>query len=258
MEIPLKLKWLGKETGELCHLLAPFHPLILISSAPHLPDPDLPIGFVRLPHKVSRVFDLRCRDIVSVSGLSSEADLDFDVIELNGDARSFAALYEFYFEVYLRNSALKHVRRTSDYRYLEPFHSNLLERKFIALIRGLYEDRTAAGLLLRHPTAVELDVYRARLNASVGEGDVAIVDVLTSGEASTQLRSLVHRGSEWARDAGYSFLSSLPRTPRVSTAIYVAARTSQLTFIITHFQATSCRSIMLPMSPRTTPGFFDY
>jgi hypothetical protein len=212
MDIPLKLKWLGKETAELCKLLAPFHPLILISSAPHLRNSDLPAGLVRLPNKICRVLDLRYRDFA----YASDDDLAFDVLELSDNAQNFSALYEFYCEVYLRNSALKHVRRISDYRYLEPFHSNLLERRFIALIRGVYEDRTVAGLLLRHSTAVELDAYRARLGASVGEAEVAIVDVLSLDEGSKHWRSLVQRASEWAREAGYSFLSSLPTSALIT------------------------------------------
>jgi hypothetical protein len=278
MEIPLKLKWIGKETGELCNLLAPFHPLILISPAPHICDPDVPAGFVRLPHKIFRVLDLRNREIVS--GLPLQDELAFDVLEFNDDARNLSAIYEFYFEVYLRNSALKHVRRTSDYHYLEPFHSNLLERRFIALIRGLSEERTVASLLLRHPTTAELNIYRARLSASIEEADIAIVDVLSSEEGSEHLKSLVQRASEWARTAGYSFLSSLPTgalvtteneidddwtlesktkdKPLFFTVICVDAHIFQLTFIITHFRAPRCRSIMLPMSLRATPGFFAY
>jgi len=217
MEIPLKLKWLGKETGELCYLLAPFHPLIYISPAPHLRTGDLPAGFVCLPHTMCRVLDLRCTDFVSASGPPSRNDLAFDVLELNDEAQSFTAVYEFYFELYLKNSSLKHARRTSNYCYLEPFHSNLLERKFIALIRCRYEDGTGADLLLRQPTAVELDTYRALLRtcASIGEADVAIVDVLSANGGSRQLMSLVQRASEWARAAGYSFLSSLPTSALV-------------------------------------------
>jgi hypothetical protein len=210
MEIPLKLKWLGKETGELCYLLAPFHPLIYISPVPHLCSADLPSGFIRLPHKICRVLDLRCTDFVNASGPPSRNDLALDVLEFNGEAQSFSAIYEFYFEVYLKNSAVRHMRKTSNYCYLEPFHSNMLESRFIALIRNRHEDRTVAGLLLRRPATIELDAYQARLSASasIEEADVAIVDVLSADGGSRQLKSLIQRASEWARAAGYSFLSS--------------------------------------------------
>ena len=202
MEIPLKLKWLGKETGELCDLLAPFHPMILVSPAPHLLDGELPAGFIRLPHRVSRVLDLHRGDFKSAPG-----DLTFDVIELHDRLQNFSTIYEFYFEVYLKNSAL---RRLSHHYYLEPFYSKLLERRFIALIRGVYEGRTVAGLLLRQPTAVELNAYRARLDPGAS---IAIVDVLSTGS-----RALVQRAAEWARDAGYSFLSTRPTSALVTDA----------------------------------------
>ena len=195
MEIPLKLKWLGKETGELCELLSPFHPVILVSPAPGTP--DLPAGFIRLPHKACRVLDLR-----RVAALDHD-DLTFDVIELD-QPRSFSTIYDFYFDVYLRNCPLHHAPNY----YLEQFYSSLLRGKFIALIRGIDRDRAVAGVLLRHPTAVELDAYRARLGSGIGE--VAIVDVLSTGARSERLKSLVQRAVEWARDAGYNFLSTLP------------------------------------------------
>jgi len=218
MKVPLKLKWLGKETGELCNLIAPFHPLILISPAPQVGDSGLPSGMVRLPHKICRVLDLQVGDLVSASELTAANDLAFDALDVSNDAQSFSAIYDFYFEVYLKNSALKHHRRTSDYRYLEPFHSNLLERRFIALIRGLNRDQTVAGLLLRHPTAVELESYSKRLKpgASIGETDIAIVDVLSVDERSRHARSLVQHAAEWARNAGYSFLSSLPTSALIT------------------------------------------
>ena len=199
MEIPLKVKWLGNETGELCELLSPFHPMILVAPAPQLRDADLPAGFIRLPHRVCRVLDLRRGDFVSAS---DRDDLTFDVIELHDQPQSFSKIYEFYFDVYLKNSAL---HRVSHYYYLEPFYSNLLDRKFIALTRG-----TVDGLLLRHPTAVELDAYRARLGPGAS---VAIVDVMSTNVRS---KSLVQRASEWARDAGYDFLSSHPASALVT------------------------------------------
>ena|SRR5215212_9426318 len=210
MEIPLKLKWLGKETGELCDLLAPFHPVILVSSAPHLRTRDLPAGFIRLPHKICRVLNLRRSDFVSTF---DRDDLTFDVMELQDRPRNFSPIYEFYFEVYLRNSALQNAPSVSNYYYLEPFYSNLLEGRFIVLIRCVYENRMVAGLLLRHPTAVELDAYRARLSPGAS---IAIVDVLSTGAGSKHVKPLVRRASDWARDAGYSFLSSLPANPIVT------------------------------------------
>ena len=210
MEIPLKLKWLGKETNELCDLLSPFHPVILVSPAPHLSTEDLPAGFIRLPHKICRVLDLRRSDFVSTF---DRDDLTVDVIELNDGPRNFSTIYEFYFEVYLRNSALQQAPSVSNYYYLEPFYSNLLDRRFIALVHGVYEDRMVAGLLLRHPTAVELDAYRARLSP---DASIAIVDVLSTGAGSKHVKPLVRRASEWARDAGYSFLSSRPANALVT------------------------------------------
>lgn len=213
MKIPLKLKWLGKETGELCDLLSPFHPMILVSPAPHLRTPDLPAGFVCLPHRICRVVDLRRTDFVSVY---DRGDLPFDVFELRDQPQSFSTIYEFYFEVYLRNSTLQHAPNVSSYHYFETFYSILLERRFIALIRGSFKDGTVAALLLRQPTAVELNAYRARLGPGTSTKEVAIVDVLSVDAGSKNLKSLVQRAVEWARDAGYNFLSSLPANALVT------------------------------------------
>lgn len=213
MKIPLKLKWLGKETGELCDLLSPFHPIILVSPAPHLRTPDLPARFVCLPHRICRVLDLRRTDFVSVS---DRGDLHFDVFELHDQPQSFSAIYEFYFEVYLRNSTLQHVPNVSSYSYFETFYSILLERRFIALIRGSFEDGTVVALLLKEPTAVELNAYRACLGPGTSTKEVAIVDVLSVDAGSKNLKSLVQRAAEWARDAGYNFLSSIPTNALVT------------------------------------------
>ena len=217
MEIPLKLKWLGTETGELCSLLAPFHPLIYISPAPQLRPADLPSGCIRLPDKICRVLDVRRTNFAGPSGPPSRHDLEFEVLEFKDETQSFSAIYEFYFEVYLKNSAVRHTRRTANYSYLEPFHSNLLERRFIALLRSRHGSRTVAGLLLRRAKPIELDACRARLNggASIEEADVAIVDIL-SADGSRQLKSLIQRASEWMRAACYSFLSS-PSTSALLT-----------------------------------------
>lgn len=208
MEIPLKLKWLGKETRELCDLLSPFHPMILVSPAPQLRTSDLPAGFIRLPHRVCRVWDLRRGDFASDPDASSQADVAVEVIELHDLAQSFAAINEFYFEGYLRNSALHHAPRVSNDYNLQSFYSNLYERRFIALVRAVRDNRTVGGLLLRHPKAIELNAYRARLRSS----SIAIIDVLSPDPRSKYLKLLVRRACEWARDAGYHSLSSLPNS----------------------------------------------
>jgi hypothetical protein len=157
------------------------------------------------------VFDLREKQTIAPA--TGTDDLVFEALELTDKPESAAALYQFYFDVYLQNSVLKQDRKTSDYRYLEPFHLALLEHRFIVLIRALRSGRTIAGLLLRCPTAVELKSYRERLHCSrsIEETDVAIVDVLSTGASPRNMvRALVQHAAQWARESGYSFLSSLP------------------------------------------------
>jgi hypothetical protein len=223
MQIPLKLKWLGKETAEICRSITPFHPLILISPAPQLSDRDVPENFVRLPHSICRLFDLNAQRSVreehDVYRSASQTDLRssgapcaFDVIEFKDDAQNFAALYEFYFEVFLKNSAVKGAHDAPDYQYIEQFHSALLEHNFIALVRAFRDSQIVAGLLLRRPTAPE------RFLNSIGVGKVAIVDVLSiNSTRSTLANELVSRGAQWAREADYSFLSATPCSALVTT-----------------------------------------
>jgi hypothetical protein len=211
MPVPLRLKWLGRETEEVCSLIAPFHPLILVSPVPRDHRLDFCLGLIPLPLKICRVFELREKQAVPPA--TGSEDLVFEALELADKPESAAALYQFYFDVYLRNSALKQDRKTSDYRYLEPFHLALLEHRFIVLIRALRSGRTVAGLLLRRPTSVELKSYRENLHCSrsIEETDLAIVDVLSTGASSgNMMRALVQHAAQWARESGNSFLSSLP------------------------------------------------
>jgi hypothetical protein len=211
MPIPLRLKWLGRETAEVCSLIAPFHPLILISPVPRDHRLDFCSGLIPLPLKICRVFDLREKQAVTPS--TGTGDLVFEVLELADKPESAAALYQFHFDVYLQNSALKQDRKTSDYCYLEPFHLAVLEHRFIVLTRALRNGRTVAGLLLRRPTAVELKSYREGLHCSrsIEETDLAIVDVVsTDASSGSMLRVLAQHAARWARESGYSFLSSLP------------------------------------------------
>lgn len=221
MEIPLRLKWLGHETGEIWGLIAPFHPLILMSPVPHMPVPEIPRGLVALPRKIYKVWDLyeteKKNREASMSCEGAPSGLAFEVLELKYDAQSFSAIYQFYFEVYLRSSALEDLPRTLAYRYLHQLQSALLERKFIALISLSRGIEKLGGLLLRHPSAAELAGYQQRLKtaAAIARTDLAIIDLICIDARLAQIklkRTLVRRAAQWMQEAGYSFLSSAPVT----------------------------------------------
>lgn len=222
MEIPLKLKWLGHETAEICSFIAPFHPLILISPVPQLPSPEIPRGLVALPRKIYKVWDLyetgkKPREASMNCEMGASNGLAFDVLELKYDAQSFSAVYQFYFEVYLQSSALEDLPRTIAYHYLPRLQSGLLERKFIALISVSRGMEKLGGILLRHPSADELAGYQQRLKAiaAIARTDLAIIDLICIDArlAQTRLEStLVRRAAQWTQQAGYSFLSSAPVT----------------------------------------------
>jgi len=222
MEIPLKLKWLGRETGEIYSLIAPFHPLILIDPAPQLRNSEIPPGLIALPRRVYKVWDLRKTEKTNsgrptISEIDLAADLKFDVLKWRSDAPGLSAVYQFYFDLYLKSSALENLPRTAAYQYLERLHSTLLERNFIAMIRVLRGEQALGGLLLRHPSAIELACYQQRLQTfkTITRKDVAIIDLV---EADAQLdpvrlkRALVRRAAQWVQAAGYSFLSSAAAT----------------------------------------------
>jgi hypothetical protein len=206
MEIPLKLKWLGKETGELCNLIAPFHPLILISPVPYLQSSEVPPGLLQLPRKIFQVWDLRNQENGSTDDLALES------LDMNYDSKNFAALYEFYFEVYLKNVALGEVWGTTEYHSIETFHRALLEQQFVALLHLHRDSQPVASLLLRNASTVELNACRDALAGSVSiqQTDIAVIDVVcnrTQRHGASTTHSIARRAAGWAKDAGYSFLA---------------------------------------------------
>lgn len=214
MEIPLKIKWLGEETADVCGLLAPFHPLILISPAPH---GAVPHGLIALPGSVSDLWDLQLSAWATSPGHAEKAHedargLSFDCIELSYSHEDFSAIYEFYFQAYLRNTAVRPGEGSTTYQYIEAFHEALFERRFVALIRASHEGEVVGGCLLRHTPAEELRGDRDAIGTRAGheaEGvtlDVICPDVRFKDYGADDL--LIFHAARWAREAGFSFLST--------------------------------------------------
>lgn len=219
MEYPLRLKWLGEQTEEICSLLAPYHPLILVSPAPRRPDPAA--GLIPLPVGISKVWDLRSEEgAAGLPDVGSGAGrgLRFEHVEAADGARLAAAVVECYFKVYLKSVAVRRLRGTPSYLYIEELNRRLLGREFAVFIRATLGGEVVAGCLLRHAPAEQAGDYAALLGrpgAEVESGagsEVLFVDMLAfnQGFADGELaRFTFSHAVTWARRNGYALLSTL-------------------------------------------------
>lgn len=224
MEFPLRLKWLGTETEEIYNLLTPFHPLILISPTPQLQ--KTPHGLIPLPGSISNILDL-CSWKQSPQSAERVSDDDgefrFEQITLSYVHKNFSDIYGFYFQVYLKNSALYHLKGTASYNYIEWLHHALLENEFLAFIRAFSGDEVVAGCLLKRSSPEALRECRERLEPPAPRGetegvilDLMCTDVRFEGHRINEL--LISNAAQWAQQNGYSFLSTNKTAPLLMTS----------------------------------------
>lgn len=212
MNLPFKLKWLGPETEDACASLAPYQPLIHVQRAPAHCEPIRDL--TALPYSVTRVIDLsdapRADDDRAPENGRGPT---FEVSRLEYTSRELSSVYEFYFEVYSKSTALAYLRGQALYTYVEWLHQDLLAQRFVAFARAFADRKVVAGCLLKRFSAS---------GAYDGEGppeeDSALREENTVGvalcaahpqHASPELyTSLLARAGEWARREGYSFLAA--------------------------------------------------
>lgn len=227
MRLPLQLKWLGAETAEACALLAPYHPLIHVSPAPPL---KVPPGLTPLPYRVSRLLDLRdlpagarAADVRDAGGREGPS---FEVGRLEYSSRELAAVYDFYFDVYLRHMALDYPRGQALYTHAERLHAEVLGRRFVAFARARLGRRAAAGCLLRRLDAADLGRGEGPADVSTGDGaeaagrhgeksaapdegnvvGLALFAVHPEFRGRGLDRLTLEGAARWARREGYSFM----------------------------------------------------
>jgi hypothetical protein len=226
MEFPLRLKWLGTDTEEIYNLLTPFHPLILISLTPQLQ--KTPHGLIPLPASISNIWDLNSVGWQQSPHSTDRASTDngefrFEQTTLSYVHKNFSDIYEFYFQVYLKNSALRHLKGTASYNYIEWLHHALLENEFLAFIRAFSGDEVIAGCLLKRSSPEALRDCRERLEPPAPSGkteglilDLMCMDVRFEGHGINEL--LISNAAQWAQQNGYSFLSTTQTAPLMMTS----------------------------------------
>lgn len=211
MKLPLKLKWLGAETGEVCASLAPYQPLIHVYRAPRLR--ELTHGLTALPYSVTRVIDLHDAAARADGGPEEDGGTAFEVSRLEYTSRELSSVYEFYFEVYSKSTALGYLRGQALYTYAEWLHRDLLGQRFVAFARAFVGREVAAGCLLKRFSPA---------SAYDGQGppdeDGALDEENTVGVALCAAHprfagpalytSLLARVAGWAGREGYSFLAA--------------------------------------------------
>jgi hypothetical protein len=218
MSLPLKLNWMGGETKEICELLKPFHPLIIVTPALSAESP--PFEFA-LPGSISRVWDLRSSK--TIDSLGNEATevagkFHFEITDLQSNTAEKRGLDDFYTNLYLNNTALLHLENMTEYNYAEKFHRDILSQKFFALARVTKDGETVAGCLLRYPTVKEKLGYQERFgNSSADESEsVLMLDALCCDARFNQAGLIwltISQTARWAQSIGYSYLSTIPASP---------------------------------------------
>jgi hypothetical protein len=224
MQLPLKLKWLGGQTEEICALLARHHPLILVSPAPRLPSTRA--GVIPLPGTVSTAWDLRsprmAKTLAGVGPVPGKG-VGFEAMETASGARVQEAVHEFYFKIYLKSTALRRLHGVPFYLNIEGLHQRLLKREYEVFIRATLDREVVAGCLLRRASAGQAEDYRELLTGrggedyAGGERDVLVFDMLAIDERfGGELSQLTFaQAATWARSNGYTLLSTTPTSALV-------------------------------------------
>lgn len=220
MEHPLRLKWLGEQTEEICSLLGLYHPLILVSPTPRPRSTEA--GLISLPTAFSRAWDVRPqetgRGLPEVDSGAGQG-VQFEHLEAAGGARVSAAVHECYFKVYLKSIAVRGLRGVPSYVYIEELNQRLLSREFAVFIRATLGGEVVAGCLLRRASAGQTEDYAGLLDGpragdeTDGAADVLFFDMMAfdgrfaDGELA---RLTFSHAASWAQRNGYALLSTSP------------------------------------------------
>jgi hypothetical protein len=214
MKFPLKLKWLGQETERICALLATYQPLILVS--PVLKTEKALHDLKPLPYRVSKLLNL-CEsnnDALFNACFEPKANnrVAVEIIKLEYTEKELALIYEFYFQVYLKNISLGYLRGHTSYTYIEWLHQELLDRQFIAFVRMIFMGQVIGGCLLRRLSPAALSEHNALPETTLHLTEWDIVEIaLFSGNAQFKdlelERLLLSHVAQWSRQEDYSFLS---------------------------------------------------
>jgi hypothetical protein len=218
MDLPLKLKWLGDETENICEFLSPYQPLILISPVPHL-SRKLD-GLHLLPGAISQVWDLRVKSIARPVINQEELEkFTFEHFALCSGEDGYSAIFEFYFKVYLKSIALDYLLGVPFYIYIENLHQRLLNRELVVFTRVIFDGEVVGGCLLNRVSLGEEQEYRDSLNSSstgvdpnvevkIVVLDIFAIDQRFAERGLTQL--LLYQTAQWAQHNGYAALATAP------------------------------------------------
>jgi hypothetical protein len=214
LRVPFRLNWMGEETSAICRLVTPFHPLVLVSPVPRL-HAALP-GSMLLPESVSLAWSVDARQEPREELGASE--LRFDVLEFDDGDGPDSASYDFYFNVYLKQTAISDLDGTVQYSYVESLHRQILDGRFVTLARVLRGEETIAGCLLRNPTESEGIGYAEELGIELTEGreSIAIIDSFCWSREFDEGRVdrfIAPWIAAWARERGYRFLATAAGPP---------------------------------------------
>lgn len=220
MDIPLKLKWLGDETENICEFLSPYQPLILISPVPHLRRKlD---GLLSLPGAISQIWDLRLRSITRpVINQEELKKFTFEHFALPSGPEAYSAIFEFYFKVYLNSIALDYLLGVPFYMFIENLHQRLLNRELIVFTCVSFDGEVVGGCLLNRVSSGEEQNYRDSLNSTSTdvapniEMNIAVLDMFAidqrfADQGLTQL--LLYQTAQWAQQNCFAALATAPMT----------------------------------------------
>jgi hypothetical protein len=175
-------------------------------------------GLLSLPGAISQIWDLRSRSIsLPVIDQEELEKFTFEHFAFSSGPEFYAAIFEFYFKVYLKSIALDYLFGVPFYIFIENLHQRLLNQKFIVFTRVAFDGEVVGGCLLNSVSPGEEQNYRDSLNSSSKDVDpnvevkIAILDMFAidqrfADQGLTQL--LFYQTAQWARHNGFAALAT--------------------------------------------------
>ena len=208
-----KIKWLGSETAEICKLLAKYQPLIYVSPAPELC--ETPPGMVLLPGAVSLRWDLRTTNQIKwgreVSG-QQEIGFKYETVNPIENPHSLAAIYEFYFKIYIKHTAFGFLPGTTIYNDIEMLHKSILAQRFISFTRAFIDGELVGGCLVSHRVPTRSGYETPPDIASAAEEiKVAAIDLICSDvkfKSANLTGRILSEAAGHARRSGIDYLQT--------------------------------------------------